>query len=210
LPTIGCVNLHSSLLPKHRGPNPFSRVILADERETGVTWHVTVAEIDAGDILEQQAFPVGPRDSAYGVYERACAIARENTIAVVDSIERNGLAGRAQSPTDVTYEPKLFDDELHIRWVWSAEAIDRLVRAGHPFADPYFLHRGRRIRVIKSAPIAVHQSSAPGTVLEVGRSVVVAVGDVAIRIESAYAGPKSWPLRWPGLMLGPRVGEIIG
>ncbi|MEK7795226.1 MAG: methionyl-tRNA formyltransferase [Candidatus Hydrogenedentota bacterium] len=209
VPSAGCVNVHSSLLPKHRGPNPFSRVILAGERETGVTWHVTVPDIDSGDILEQRAFPVGPRDTVYAVYERACAIASANTSAVVDRIERDGLAGRVQPRDGATYEPKLSDEELRIRWERSAEEIDRLIRAGHPFADPYFVHRARRIRVIKAAPIALGRFATPGTVLEVGRSVAVATGEGAIRIETAYGGPKSWPLRWPGLVLGPRIGEVL-
>ena len=64
LPKIGCVNMHSSLLPKHRGPNPFSAVVMAGDAESGVTFHQMDEGIDTGPILEQYRFPIRKQDTA--------------------------------------------------------------------------------------------------------------------------------------------------
>jgi methionyl-tRNA formyltransferase len=71
----GWLNVHPSLLPRWRGAAPIERAIMAGDTETGVTIHETVKALDAGPIVAQRAFPIGPDDDAGDVYERAAAIA---------------------------------------------------------------------------------------------------------------------------------------
>ncbi len=68
LPKIGCINVHSSLLPRHRGPNPFYAVIRQGETQSGVTFHIMDEGIDTGPIIAQQSFPILDTDTAYTVY----------------------------------------------------------------------------------------------------------------------------------------------
>ena len=70
LPRVGCLNAHSSLLPKHRGPNPFGAVVLAGEKESGVTFHMMTEGIDDGPIVAQFPFPVCDHDTATSVFGR--------------------------------------------------------------------------------------------------------------------------------------------
>ena len=71
LPRLGCLNCHASLLPKHRGPNPFRAVILHNESESGVTFHVMTEGIDEGDIVAQFPFAIDPSDTGGAVYDKA-------------------------------------------------------------------------------------------------------------------------------------------
>ena len=81
------LNVHPSLLPRWRGAAPVERAILAGDEETGVTIHETVAELDAGPIAAQEAFPLGPDDDAGDVYARAAEVAARLLDDVLDDPE---------------------------------------------------------------------------------------------------------------------------
>jgi methionyl-tRNA formyltransferase len=100
LPRIGCINTHSSLLPKHRGPNPFSAVILVGESETGVTFHAMDEDIDTGGIIEQHRIPLKPTQCAVDVFR----IASRHHRATPDSPETDTLRRRRLS------------DSIETRW----------------------------------------------------------------------------------------------
>ena len=102
IPKIGCINMHSSLLPRHRGANPFCGAILAGDEETGITFHVIDEGIDTGPIVHQVAFNLGPRDTAYEVYLRACGLAQDHVAAALDFVANYGLEGlpQASAPAD--------------------------------------------------------------------------------------------------------------
>jgi methionyl-tRNA formyltransferase len=121
------LNVHPSLLPRWRGAAPVERAIMAGDRETGVTIHRTTADLDAGPIAAQRAFPIGPSDDAGAVYERAAALA----IELLDDVLPDPRF-RPQPEAGVTYADKI---EAADRWLdWSRpadELVDR-VRALSP------------------------------------------------------------------------------
>src|SRR6266566_2751796 len=81
------LNVHPSLLPRWRGAAPVERAIMAGDRETGVTIHRTTAELDAGPIAAQRAFPIEPEDDAGAVYAKAGALAAELLEEVLEAPE---------------------------------------------------------------------------------------------------------------------------
>ena len=207
LPRIGCVNVHSSLLPKHRGPNPFSAVILAGEEESGVTFHQIDEGIDTGPILEQFRFPIGPQDTALDVYHRACELGSRNVVEAMDRIEREGVHGQPQQG-EATYDPKLRADDRYIDWTQSARAIERKVRALQPFFIARFHHGHRTVTTTRVHSDDTKASAAPGTVLSERLPVRVATGDGIVTILAAYASapiPWIWPAPWNRLRSGDRL-----
>lgn len=207
LPRIGCVNMHSSLLPRHRGPNPFQAVVLAGERESGVTFHVMNEGIDTGDILAQFPFPVAENATARDVYESACATAAREVIGVMDCIDADGLKGEPQNPADATYDKRLTEADTWIRWTDSAAAIDRLARALYPSMLPRFRHCGCEIRVRRMEISMEPAQAPPGVVIAAGPAgVSVAAGCGVVRIVQA-AGPARLP--WPGWWRWPYEGELL-
>lgn len=133
IPPLGAFNLHGSLLPRWRGRAPLPFVLLRGEREAGVTLHVMVHEMDAGDVVGQEAFPVAPRDTSTTLYGKMAAAARALLRRTVPGI----AAGRApRTPQDhslATFTPPLMA-ERDVDRSSTVERFDRVVRA---FSRPY-------------------------------------------------------------------------
>lgn len=208
IPRIGCVNMHSSLLPRHRGPNPFCAAILAGETETGVTFHVIDEGIDTGDILDQTAFDIGPRETAYEVYLRACAIARGRVGVVMDQIEQHGLVGVPQDPTRACYDQKPKPEDAWINWDRPAVEIDRMVRAMAPNPMPKFIHAGKMVSVARTTPDLAPVDAPPGTVLRNSPPAKIATGEGSLTINVAFIS-SPFPWVWPAPWLAPRLKERL-
>lgn len=208
LPRIGCVNMHSSLLPRHRGPNPFSAVIVQGDAVTGVTFHRIDEGIDTGEILEQTPFEIGARDEMIQIYHRACQIAGERVVPLMDRIAREGLRGDAQDPALATYDRKLTEADAWIDWRWSTAQIDRMVRGFPPTVMPRFRFRGDVVYVAKAQPHAGEPDAAPGTVLRDHQPARIATGDGALEIRVAFC-KRPLPWIWPSPFSRPREGERL-
>jgi len=208
LPAIGCVNCHSSLLPKHRGPNPFTAVLLAGDAHSGVTFHVMTEGIDSGDILFQQPFPIDDTDTGGSVYNKACATAGALVLDVLDAIERDGLRGTPQDESQATYDKRLRKEELYLDWTRPARELDRLVRACMPFSLARFPHRGRTVYVSRTSWDNEPSKAPPGTITRAAHPVRIATGHGHLVIELAHTANVFAGLL-PNLYKRPRAGERL-
>ncbi|MBW8742179.1 MAG: methionyl-tRNA formyltransferase [Acidobacteria bacterium] len=121
------LNVHPSLLPRWRGAAPVERAIIAGDRETGVTIHRTVKELDAGPVAAQRAFGIGDDDDAGVVFARAAELAAELLDAVLA-----GPAFEAQSDDGVTYAEKITAADRELDFSLPADAVHNRVRALSP------------------------------------------------------------------------------
>lgn len=209
LPTIGCVNVHSSLLPEHRGACPFAHAILANDKQTGVTYHAMTRDIDAGAILAQAEFPITPIDTSITIYYKCCNLAGDMALNVIDDIELHGLAGEPQDSAAGSYDPRITEDAAAIDWTQSAEAIERLIRGTLAYFPAWFTHRGRVVRVTRATFDPRPVIAPPGTVLETRPYPVIATGEGRLIIHAAHSArpvPWSWPAPWTPL----RMAEALG
>jgi len=208
LPRIGCINTHSSLLPKHRGPNPFSAVILANEPETGVTFHVVDEGIDTGDILDQFTLPIGPTDTAMTIYNACAELAGQHVVKLMDRVEAKGLQGTPQDTAAASYEKNIEVENSYIDWRRPAIEIDRLLRACKPMFLPRFRYRRRTVLVSRLKCHEEPTNATPGTVIEARPFVKIATGNGSVSIVIAYTtGPLPWV--WPMPWNRPAPGEIL-
>jgi len=209
LPRLGCVNCHSSLLPKHRGPNPFSAAILAQDTETGVTFHIVDEGIDTGDVLEQYAFDIGPKDTAMHVYQNCCVLAGDQVVGVMDRIEAKGrLEGTPQDHDAATYDPRLTEHDVRIDWAQPVADIERMTRACRPFFLARFRSRGKTVYLTQLNSDETEIDATPGTVISSSPLVRVATGRGSLTVVSAYcATPIPW--RWPAPWNRPKPGEQL-
>ena len=142
VPTRGWLNVHPSLLPRHRGPEPIYWTIANGDREAGITVHLTVPRIDAGPILAQRRIDVHDDDTAGTLSKRLVA---EGLDALDETLARLQAGGAEALPPVLergSYEPPVRQTGLD--WDQPFEQIERLVRAGDPDQPPFFIHRGRR------------------------------------------------------------------
>lgn len=208
VPRIGCVNCHSSLLPRHRGPNPFAAAILSGDSEAGVTFHIMDEGIDTGDILAQYRFPLGPSDTAADVYRKACDLASKNVTALMDEIAEEGLHGQKQDESAASYDERLMESNSIIDWTRPAEELDRLVRACRPFPVAHFRHQGDDIKVLRTKVIPTSPKGAPGIIVGMDAGIHVATGKGTLTVLSAYC-KKPIPWRWPAPWNRPKVGDRL-
>ncbi len=202
LPGLGCVNVHSSLLPRHRGASPFAQVVWDGDRETGVTFHVMERRVDAGAILAQEALQLTSLDTSVTVYYRCCDLAREMTADTIADIELHGLVGTPQDESAATFDRRFSEAGAAVEWRDSAERIERLVRAAVAYYPAWFMHRGRRVEITRATFDPRDVNAEPGTVLETRPYPVVATGRGRLIIHAAHLSrpvPWSWPAIWAPL-----------
>ena len=139
------LNVHPSLLPRWRGAAPVERAIMAGDEETGVTIHRTTAELDAGPIAAQRAFPIGPDDDAAAVYARAAEVAAE----LLDDV----LAKPTFTPQPeqgATYAEKLTAADRELDWSRPPQEVLNVIRALSPHIGARGEVDGRRVTVWKA------------------------------------------------------------
>lgn len=196
LPKIGCINVHSSLLPRHRGPNPFYAVIRQGETQSGVTFHIMDEGIDTGPIIEQHSFPILDTDTAYTVYCHASELARTMVLDVVNRIEQEGLHGQPQNPQIASYDPKPTIKDAIIRWDVPAIEIDRQIRALSQTILTRFKYKERTVFVTRVKVNNKEISAEPGTVLHPRFPAEIATTKGSITLLSAFTlSPIMWI--WP-------------
>ena len=168
-PPLGCVNVHSSLLPKYRGAAPINWAVIHGETETGVTIMHMAPELDAGDIILQQSTPIGPDETAAQLHDRLACIGGE-LIAKAVSMLADGTAPRhPQDPSKATYAPMLSRELSPIDWTKSAKEIHDQVRGLIPWpATTTQVIGGRTVKIFSTAVTGRTVSAAPGTILAAG------------------------------------------
>jgi methionyl-tRNA formyltransferase len=166
-------NCHPSLLPAHRGANPFVSVIRSGERQTGVTFHQITAGIDTGPILFQSSVPVYPDDTGGDVRDRCAATATEMMPEVVRRLRSPGDFLFTQPEANASYFPKLEMSDATPDWLCeSPEAVVRHVRALQPWMAAMTFINGRHpisFREVSLLPAVSPnpQNASPGTVLRI-------------------------------------------
>ena len=146
----GAINMHPSLLPRHRGPSPIPAAILAGDENTGVTVQCVDAEMDAGDILLQKVVEIRAKESTGELSERLGPIGAEMLSEVVALIERGDETPVAQDHSKATYCKLILKDDGHIRWSMRGVDIERQVRAFNPWPVAFTHWKGSRLSILKA------------------------------------------------------------
>ena len=146
------LNVHPSLLPRHRGADPVAGAILAGDAASGVTVIVMTAELDAGPIVAQWAVPLTGRERAPELEARLAALAAERIPSMLDEWGAGALAMRPQDPRLVTTVHAFHREDGRIDWSLDAEIIDRRVRALQPWPGAWTTIGRRRLHVRLAHP----------------------------------------------------------
>ena len=215
IPSIACLNLHASLLPRHRGAAPIHAAIEAGDAETGITVMYMAEGLDTGDILLKKPVRIRRRDTAGTMHDQLAALA---PVALNEALLllKQGRAPRTpQDSTLATYAPKLTRENGAIDWTATPEQIDRKIRAMNPWPGAFTLLPGadgpRKLKVFTCIQYS-RNIGAPGTVARAdkhGLLVAAKEGGVLLR-EVQLEGKKRMSARdfllgslvAPGTMLG--------
>ena len=193
LPPKGCVNVHSSLLPKYRGSAPINWAILNGERVTGVTIQRMVRDMDAGDIILQRSTPIGETEDAAALYDRLAQLGGELSVEAVAQIEAGTAQRVPQNHEEATLAPMLSKEMSPVDWTRSAQEIFNQIRGLYPWpgASTTAL-TGEPIKLWGAQVVEKHTDATPGTVIAAGKQGIdVACGDfMTLRILELQAPGK--------------------
>jgi len=152
LPKFGVVNCHPSLLPKHRGANPYFWAIYSGDEKTGVTFHLMDENFDTGKILMQAAFKIDPDMTGGDLKDRAANIARLMTGELLSDIQNNKIIPVLQDENEASYDKYPYEGIDFIDFKESAKKVYDRIRALKPWAD-CFCKIEERVCKIKRAKI---------------------------------------------------------
>jgi methionyl-tRNA formyltransferase len=190
IPRLGCVNVHTSLLPRWRGAAPIQYAILHGDRETGVTTMYLDEKMDTGDIILQRAQLIHADDTSATLHDRLAKLGAELLVETVGLIAAGNAPRAKQDETKATYAKKLVKEDGRIDWTRSAIEIERQIRAFNPWPSAY-THVGDLLLKIWSAEIVEGVCGNPGELLA---DFVVATGHGGLRIlELQPANSKRMP-----------------
>lgn len=167
LSKFGVINCHPSLLPKHRGANPYFWAIYSGDDKTGVTFHKMDENIDTGDILMQAAFKIDPDMTGGDLRDRAANVARLMVGELLNDIECNKIIPITQDKNEAGYDKYPCDNIDFVDFMESTKRIYDKIRGLKPWAD-CFCRINNRIYKIKNAKISkiCAANGSAGDVLE--------------------------------------------
>ncbi|MGA9032517.1 MAG: formyltransferase [Sulfuricaulis sp.] len=206
IPRLGAFNLHGSLLPKYRGRVPINWAVLNGEIGTGATLHHMVKRPDAGDIVDQEVVPIGPRDTAQDVFIKVTAAARRVLERSLDAIKQGHAPRRPQDESQATYFGGRKPDDGHIDWHAENRQIFNLIRAlTHPYPGAFTDVDGRRFFIWWAEP-RPDGVGRPGQVVSIA-PLRVAAGNGSLEITKWQwrGGPEQ-----EGGMHGLRLDQVLG
>ena len=165
LPPHGCINIHASLLPRHRGASCIQAALLAGDAETGITIIQMDAGLDTGDCLAQAAIPIEVTETASALHDRLAALAPAALEQAVIRIIDGTLEPEVQQDADATYAPKLARQDGEIDWSQPALDIERMIRALYSWPGSFTFYpnaKGERKRLKVLPPVTCHPATATG------------------------------------------------
>jgi methionyl-tRNA formyltransferase len=143
----GVLNVHYSLLPKYRGATPLETALLAGEGETGVTIQQMVRELDAGDIIAQEATPIAPTETARELRPRLISMGAELLVATLPKYVRGEITPTPQDASRATRAYKIKKEDGQLDLGAPAEENWNKYRAYADSIGTYFIQNGKRVKV---------------------------------------------------------------
>jgi methionyl-tRNA formyltransferase len=166
MPPRRCVNVHFSLLPRHRGASPVAAAILAGDEFTGVTIMLVEKRLDTGPLLAAGAVPIQPWDNTGTLTGKLSLVGAGLLIEALSGWQRGEITPRPQDEAAATYFREVSKDAGKIDWGRPAVEIWRLVRAYQPWPGGYTTWRGRQLKIIEAAVLAAEAGPGEGRVIE--------------------------------------------
>ncbi|MDD5726144.1 MAG: methionyl-tRNA formyltransferase [Patescibacteria group bacterium] len=177
LPKHGCINVHGSLLPLHRGASCVQAAIAEGDQKTGVTVMLMDAEMDHGDILAQKEIAIGPEETGGQLHNRLSQLGAETLPDILAGYLDGKITPQPQDHSLATYCKLLSREDGKLDWTKSAAEIERLVRAYNPWPGTWTEWAGKRIKILKTFLSDLTSTKKAGELNVQNDKLVVICGD---------------------------------
>jgi len=198
LPPNGCLNVHTSLLPKYRGAAPIQWAIAHGDAETGVTIMKMDVGLDTGPTVAQRSTPIAPEDDSALLHERLARLGAELLVQTIPDYVAGKIQPRPQPAEGVSLAPKIKKEDGRIDWSLPARTIRNRLRAFTPWPGAFTFFSGTGILPVRNKPETspatphllkiwkaeiVERSGKPGEILSADKNgILVGCGEHALRI----------------------------
>ena len=192
LPKLGCINLHTSLLPKYRGASPVTAAIMNGEKVTGVTTFWITEKMDSGDIIMQKEVKISPSDNKGTLEDKLAFVGAELLRDTLIAIGNKTAGRRPQDNSLATYTKRLNKTDGLIDWNQRAVFIHNKIRAMNPWPMAYSFLEGLRINIWESEVISECSDVKPGVISSINKDEIgVATGEGVLLIKELQVAGKN-------------------
>jgi len=187
IPPMGNINVHASLLPRHRGSAPINWAILQGDKEAGVTTMMMDKGIDTGDMLLKSATPIQPGETAGELTLRLSQLGADLLLETLHALENGTLVRIPQDESQMTYDPMLDKQMGIIDWTMDAESIVNRIHGLNPWPGCTTAWQDGRLKLLRAA--VAEGSGAPGEIIgaDAKAGLTIACGSGAVNITMLQA-----------------------
>ncbi|MDO4482940.1 MAG: methionyl-tRNA formyltransferase [Clostridia bacterium] len=187
IPPMGTVNVHASLLPRHRGSAPIAWALLQGDKTTGVTTMMTDKGIDTGAMLLKREIPIGPEDTCGSLTEKLSLLGAELLVETIQGLENGTVSPIPQDEAQMTYDPMLDKAMGIVDWTKDAAAIVGQIHGLNPWPCATTAYGDGRLKLLLAE--VCEGSGTPGEVLTADskQGLIIACGSGSVRIKKLQA-----------------------
>jgi methionyl-tRNA formyltransferase len=185
IPPKQCINVHYSLLPKHRGASPVAAAILAGDEYTGVSIQLVRMKLDTGPLLISAAIPISPDDNTGTLSSKLSVVGAALLQEALTGWLRGEITPREQDESQASYFGQVKKEEGEIDWSKPAVEIWRRIRAFQPWPGCYTYWKGKQLKINDASVITDGEEKEPGKVVLIPgkqESAGVTTGDGVLKI----------------------------
>ena len=183
------VNVHASLLPKHRGGAPIHYALIQGDEEAGVTIMEMVKEMDAGDMISRRSIPIPDEDNVGTLFEKLAIVGRDLLLDTLPAYLAGDIQPEAQDPSQVTFSPNIRPEEERLDWTKTNRQLFNQIRGMNPWPVAHTLWQGGRFKIYEAE--LADGDGQPGEILEIGkRQLLVATGEGALALKTVQPAGK--------------------
>lgn len=175
LPKFGCLNIHPSLLPRHRGPSPVAYTILCGDELAGITIMLMDAGMDTGPILAQEKAGISFMDTTGSLSAKLADVGAQLLLETLPGWLNKELRPQVQDEAQATYSKLINSEDAEIDWHFPAVELWRRIRAYNPWPVSYTWYDGKRLRIYRTIPFGKVADGEIGKVIALPESPGVGV-----------------------------------
>ena len=181
-PKYGCVNVHGSLLPRHRGSSPIQWSIVCGDKVTGVTTMLMDEGIDTGDILEVKEVPIEDTDTGGSLFDKLCIEGAKLLSSTIKGLESGNITPKKQPDEGANYAPMLTKEMGLLDFGKNANELWCLIRGFNPWPLTYFYYNERRFKVFDAKPLNIKGYIAGEFFIEGSKAFIACGENTALEI----------------------------
>lgn len=184
LTPMGCINVHGSLLPLHRGAAPIQWSVIKGDKEVGVTIIRMDQGMDTGDMLLRASITSAPNETAGTLFDKMAQLGSETLLRAIKGLKDGTIAAAQQDHDQATEAPMLKKSDGLIDWSKNGEDLECLIRGLDPWPSAFCIYKGKRLRLFRPEVVYKESDAQPGILLQADkRGLLVACGENSLLIK---------------------------